>query len=179
MALTPKHLQKFKCDLETMLCCALQNITVETGLGDELEALLEKVCELLEAQQDALTCTTSKACDEDCNVVVCMTCVDSEGQPVSDLVRVEGVWIPFSDFTGTLDLGCVSCGEPIPTYEIFDKKVCLEDCTEGCNVFKVNTATDEIVKIATLDKNGDPTTLAIVDCPEIIVAETTACVVEK
>ena len=139
-----------------------------------LEAILEAILDNTAENENNLVCSTAKACDADCNVVLCHTCYTVTGEKLPT-THTNPDDTPYTGDLSTLDVGCVSCGEPIPTYEIVTKDICLEDCTEGCQVFKVNTLTDEITLVNTLGQDGLPTNLAVVPCPRFEVVETTKC----
>lgn len=155
--------------------CDCEGLSVSIDPSD-LQPIIDAINNLIIEIDNNLACSISKACDLDtCDVIVCATCFDVEGQPVSDLVKVDGTWIDAADYTGTLDLGCTSCGDPIPTYEIINKDVCFTDCTQGCQIFKINTLTNEITLVATLDQQGQPTTLEVAPCPKFEIVETKIC----
>lgn len=154
--------------------CNCQPLQVELSGETTLTDLLDKLCLLLEEQENNLICSSAKACDADCNVVICHTCYTVEGEKLPT-THTNPDDTPYTGDLATLDLGCVACGEPIPTFEIITKDICLEDCSRGCHVLKVNTLTDEITLVNTLGQDGLPTTLAPAPCSEYQILTDTKC----
>ena len=93
-------------DLKCVIC--------ELKPGDNsaiLEAILEAILNNTAENENNLQCSQAKACDADCNVVICHTCYDVEGTIVSTShTNPDGT--PFTGDLTSLDLGCTTCGKP-------------------------------------------------------------------
>lgn len=157
------------------VCCAIEALDQDNDT-ELLQSILEAILENTAENENNLQCSISKACDAGtCEVITCKICTDVEGTTVSTELYVGGVWIPDTDFTGTLDLGCLSCGEPIPTYEIINIPVCYESCVPGYTLIKVNTLTDDVTPLGNYYSDGAPSTELIVPCSEFKILESEGC----
>lgn len=163
------HAHLIKCSLEEI---SIDNAGVEAILGDILTAIENNTAE----NENNLQCSQAKACDADCAVVICHTCYDVEGAIVSTShTNADGS--AYAGDTSTLDLGCVACGEPLPSYEILNVPVCFDDCTEGYNLIKVNTSDDTVTLLGTYNLDATVATATVVPCPHIQVVQEELCVV--
>lgn len=161
-------LHDFRCKLKKDIECCL------AGIGDTLNAILEAILNQTAENENNLKCSMNKACNPDCEVVICHTCYDTEGQITSTSHTLPD-GSPYEGDPLELDLGCTACGDPIPSYEIINIPVCFEDCTTGYNLIKINTIDDSVTLVGTFDIAGIPSTKTITECPEIKVVEQTKC----
>lgn len=168
-----RHLTSISKVLNKIDCC-LGNFSSTA----ELEAILEAIQNLTLEIENNLTCSIAKACNADtCEVVTCKVCTDVEGTAVSTELYVGGAWIPDADYTGTLDVGCLSCSEPIPTYDYETIPVCFDDCSQGYTLIKINGADDSVTPLGVFNSDGtDASSKTIVPCQSAHTVEGEYCI---
>lgn len=159
--------------------CDCNGLDVNVDFG-EVTALLEGIIDAInditfEFPEGTVFPTKDVLCNADCQSVICFTTFNPDGT-VASMVHVLPDGSPYTGDLNALDPTCSKCGEPTPTYQIFTKDVCFEDCSKGCIIYKINTTTDEITPISTLDASGNPTDLPTSPCTDIITLKNADCV---
>lgn len=183
---TPRNTDRGKLDaifkklrnLEKDKCCVSPGDSAILEVLAEVNTNLEAICEKIENQtlenENNLKCSQAKACDADCNVIICHTCYDVEGAIVSTN-HTNPDNTPYTGGINSLDIGCVSCEEPMLQCDYEQVKVCFDDCTEGFSLIKITNPDNTITPLGLYNLDGTPSEKTVVPCQPLQVISQNQC----